>query len=71
MLRCLARVTLMTTPPTAYRDILMTDKYANSVDARGKKSDAPKSLVGIGAVDLSLSSSGLHSFSARPNSPVG
>jgi hypothetical protein len=61
----------MTTPPIAYPDILMTDKYANSADERGKKIDAPKSLVGIGAVDLSLSSSGLHAFSALPHAPVG
>jgi hypothetical protein len=35
-----------------YPDITMTDKYANSTDEKGKKLDVPKSLVGIGEVDL-------------------
>jgi hypothetical protein len=42
----------MTAPPLAYPAITMTDKYANSVDEKGKKLDVPKRRVGIGEVDL-------------------
>ena len=52
MLRCMGMISLLTALPMAYLDIKMTNKYANSVDERGKKIGVPKSLVGIGERDL-------------------
>ena len=43
---------LLTALPMAYLNIKMTNKYANSVDERGKKIGVPKNLVGIGERDL-------------------
>jgi hypothetical protein len=45
-------ISLMTATPMAYLDIKMTNKYANSVGERGKKSGVPKSPVGIGKLDI-------------------
>jgi hypothetical protein len=54
----------MTVPAMKYPVIKMTNKYANSVDERGKKTGVPKKLVGIRERDLSQSRLGLYSFSA-------
>jgi hypothetical protein len=48
-------ISLMTAPPLVCLDIKMTNKYANSVDERGKKIGVPKSPVGLGTLDISFS----------------
>jgi len=46
------RVLFITVPPMKSPDITMTNKYANTVNERGKKSGVPKRLVGIGELDI-------------------
>jgi hypothetical protein len=48
-------ISLMTAPPLAYLDIKMMNKYANSVDERGKRTGVPQSLVGIDTLDMFFS----------------
>jgi len=48
ILRYMGMIWLMTVPPLACLDIKMTNKYANSVDEKGKKIGVPKSPIGIG-----------------------
>jgi hypothetical protein len=45
-------ISLMTAPPLAYLDIQMANKYANSVDERGKKIGVPQSPVGMDEVEV-------------------